>query len=554
MPLRYTCKFGSDKDLTTFHKLYYFSESMHSTSTPNATRPESKRTKLENPITSLLDSIRIQRASHIRTYRLQILLFFIDRHWSIVHDALKNDILDTLLQFVMLDDGVIQSWVFLNLAAIAFAESSHTSPKPANSTSSANSFGVKALDSSRWDQLWSHAIRRANVPTICRAACHAAQSLLNAFHPQFGSNHFTLTSQRVLLEIETLAKDMDVQGPSYPFDSVCIFLSRCLKIASQDVRLYRMQLEEKVLSWLVDSWKIIGNDKGKMSLHVVKDVMLLLENICGVPKRTSLISRALLPQCQIVESMLTEGRVKVIKDFLLFAKLPPFRKRSERFKATGKSTSGDSIGSQNANTMFSNDTQRVAPRGRERKISTFLTKTLESLIAEWESIRDNHNHPTAEYARQSLDMAMVSLAFESLLLFNGTSSNRRVLQTAGKTISLIIPFLKESRWTMKEKTFLLNGLEPLLYREGQSRSANDWEAMLEPNAETGIQRQVLREMSDDQLAKQQAIELERTDFLRVIWQNPDVCTLIRVWFLSSDYLCCRPKTLWQILSIRSGLY
>jgi ataxia telangiectasia mutated family protein len=69
-------------------QLFNISESMHSA------RLESKRTKTENPILALLDAIQMKSANHVRSYHLQVLLFFIDQHWDIVHDSLKQHIVD----------------------------------------------------------------------------------------------------------------------------------------------------------------------------------------------------------------------------------------------------------------------------------------------------------------------------------------------------------------------------------------------------------------------------------------------------------------------------
>jgi ataxia telangiectasia mutated family protein len=152
---------------------------MHS-STPSNIRADGKRIKLENPVASLIASISGQSTIAVRVYHLQILLFFIDRHWLILHDTLQKDVIHMLLQSVSYDEGVIQSWVFLCFAAIAHVHNS----KASHSTETTRSFPPTsnrlASDPATWDSIWTNAIRRVNVPIVCRAACHAACALLHS--------------------------------------------------------------------------------------------------------------------------------------------------------------------------------------------------------------------------------------------------------------------------------------------------------------------------------------------------------------------------------------
>ena len=226
--------------------------------------------------------------------------------------------MSTLLQFLTFDDAVVQSWTFLCLSAIADRQMSLGQP-------AAQEFNGP----STWDPIWTHAMRRAVVPIVCRAACHVAYTLL------YHAKHL-LNSQRVLVEIETFAKDLDVQGPPFPYDSVCVFMALCLQVAVQDMRLYRMHLEEKVLSWLVDSWSLgvtriargtsLDGIRIKLTHPTVADMVTLLESICGLSKRSSLICRAILPECAIVQEMQDEHRTAIIRGFLLHARLPPFHR------------------------------------------------------------------------------------------------------------------------------------------------------------------------------------------------------------------------------------
>lgn len=365
-------------------------------------------------------------------------------------------------------------------------------------------------------------MRRANVPTVCRAACHAAHTLLSLLYlhrKSHSASKCLLTSQRVLLEIETLAKDLDVQGPSFPYDSVCAFLAACLRVASQDVRLYRMQLEDKVAGWLVDCWRIgeIRSDRSEMLLYTIKDMLLLLESICGFPKRSDLICRVFIPECLIVETMVEERKTNVIRDFLLSAKLPRYRKLAKESEATTVITeSGLSTG---ATSVGQTDVDLAPPRGRERKISAFMLKSLEALIAGWEVMREANNYPSAEKARQSLDIAVVALSFESLLILNGTKATRRVIQCACKLMEAVTRLLADSQWTLEEKAIILLGLEPLT-SNGEENTGEPWEALVPPGKGTGIKTGTSRTLYP--LVYPKATRVMKRDFQRILWQNADV--------------------------------
>jgi ataxia telangiectasia mutated family protein len=357
-------------------------------------------------------------------------------------------------------------------------------------------------------------MRRANVPVVCRAACHTAYTLI--LHSKL-----LLTSQRVLIEIETLAKDLDLQGPAFPYDSVCMFLAQCLHVASQDVRLYRMQLEEKVLSWLLDNWRIGAGQavkdtsgKSRMPLHTIGDILGLLESICGTPKRSNLLCRMLLPDCAIVELMEEERKTKVIRDFLLDAQLPSFCKDTV-------SAGCDELTYNSVHGELTIDSELVQPRGRERRVTSSLLKTMESLTVEWDTFKETNAHPTAEKLRQSLDAVVTAFAFETLLVWNGMRCNRRVLQSAGRVISLLTPLLTDARWTADERVLILHALEPLVMN-GEERSTNEeWEAMLGPDLGSGIRSHTLKGLKRN-LSERHHSHIVRRLFQRVFWANADV--------------------------------
>jgi ataxia telangiectasia mutated family protein len=287
----------------------------------------------------------------------------------------------------------------------------------------------------------------------------------------------------MLLETEALLKDMDVQGPSYPFDSVCNFLAQSLTIAAQDVRLYRMRLEDKVISWFVDNWKIVGN-RSKMAPTTMVDALHLLETICGLSKRSILGNHVLLPQTAIVEHMMEESKVKIIQDFVLRRTLPVFVpiRRQPRSETEQAGVSKDKV-------------QFGSPRGKERKLSAFFLRSLEGLSSEWELYRNKTQQ--LKWPDVLWILHLTAIVFESLLAFNGTAVNREVLQNAGKVISIITPLLLKQTWILAEKVLVAQAFEQLVFDVGCSEHDGFQEAVAPPGEYSGIKEQLLHGLIGD---------------------------------------------------------
>ncbi|TFK86745.1 hypothetical protein K466DRAFT_600062 [Polyporus arcularius HHB13444] len=483
-------------------QLYLRLESTYSSATPSA-----KRIKLENPVPSLLLSIRSPVSPQARMHHLQVLLFLIDRHWSAFYDQLRQDIIAALVPLVSLEDSIIQSWTLLCLAAVAHAECAIVS----GSTAEPSSLDVASI----WDPIWTHAMRRANVPAVSRAACHAAHILL-------AHSGRLLSSHRVLQEIESFTKDLDVQGPGFPYDSVCDFLVLCLRIANQDVRLYRMQMEEKVLSWLVESWRFRDERRTSMPLHTVADVHALLEGIVSSSKRVRPRCDTTLPHSIVVNAMVEERQTKVIRDFQLYAHLPPYR---PEWHITASPTSSPVPVIPHSSAMpvtFGDSTDLAPPRGRERRLSAFLLKSLEEASLTLASREVGYGSPTAERIRCSMDLAVSALLFEGSLLMNGTQSNRRVLQAACKLLGSVTPLLTDRRWSPHERRLMLDALDPLIRAEDSCLEFVEWQTLVPPNERTGIKSQVLRELLRSSTRMDRSDVSLRRALQRFVFRSTDV--------------------------------
>ncbi|KAL5492086.1 TEL1 [Sanghuangporus weigelae] len=439
-------------------ELYMLTESAHSAT-------ENNRTRLENPIKLLLQAIQKPKSVRGQVYALQSLAFVAERHWPVLYPEIRLEIIDCLLHMITSDEPSVQSWTFCCLAAIAYADTSSRC-LPEDSIAS------------RWDAVWSHSMRRTSAPIICRLACHTAHVLLACAK---------LPMTRVLAEIETMAQDINVQGPAAPHDSVCAFLGRCIRIASQDTRLHRMHLDDKVLSWLIENWNVSsgisrsasGVNNLRLEQHTVQDTLNLLESACGISRASQLFCPIPLPQHAIVDMMQSQMDTAVIQEFLLNARFPDDRTTSRLLPSQSSK-----IGS------TENKGDLSQPDARIRKASAFFLKMLESIIPVLEESSDATLRPPAENVRRTLDFAVLAVCFESSLVLNGIANNRRSLLAACKLIGLLAPHLVDLGWSLEELFTLLSSFSPLSQEYLAVSSSSAWEAFISPGRYTGVRRTV----------------------------------------------------------------
>jgi serine-protein kinase ATM len=467
-----------------------------------------KKHTVDHPVTSLLTLVQKSTAEVLtRVYHLQTLLFFIDRNWTILSDAGQEKIIDVLVDLLASDHPDLLVWSFLCLGAVVYCDCRAGSSPPAQAQTAFDRGHIQRK-TSRWDPIWLHALRRVNAPIVCRAACHVAHNLL-FYHRVNSVSSFSspVTHARILSEIEGFVKDLDVQGPPYPSDSVCIFLARCLQIAGQDARLYRLHLEDKALVWLLQSWRAIGvMDREGLPLVLVKDIIYLLETICGFRKRAALVCTIYLPDCPIAKILVEEAQAHIVRNFQLDANLPGFIPQHPTMNPWV-----DDYGE-------SDRTESVSPTrqlgSRERNVSTFLSRRLEEHTSEWNNAKDIANL-RVEAIRTHMDSAVVYLLFQALLLTNGFRADST--SPGLKVITTIIRSLTGGAWDAKESALIAIALEPLITMEPPALA--QCKPLLPPHAGMGVRADMLRHLDvvrsfEDKTARRTTCR----KLLRRLWQ------------------------------------
>ena len=432
--------------------MFIFSEMPH-VSTPDHNSSKRKRVQYENPIKPLLQSITSHNVLDSKILSLQSLLFLIERHWDVFHSEIKTEILDSLFQMISstTEDNLTQSWSYCCISAIAISENEATS-------------------SSYWDKVWVHAMRRINTSGISRYACHVANTLLICKK---------VASSQILLGIESRLHDINIQGPPSLCDSVCALLAHCTRIASQDISLYKLHLDDKLLSWLIKTWVVHDSTSGytlsKLGQYTIGDILMLVEVSCGYKNNSHVPCLILTVLCPVTEFEKFQADTLVIQNFILNGTL-----LSE--------TTGLKSRDQNLSRKYFTEVQGGTKPldSRARKVSGFLTKSLESFIATWGDGKEIPRRLAPEAFRRTIDFAILAICFESSSVLNGLSSDRRTILAACKIMSLAIPHLIDCQWTMEEVLLILSGLLPLCSLESVLETEQECDALVSSSKSTGV--------------------------------------------------------------------
>jgi ataxia telangiectasia mutated family protein len=540
--------------------MYDIAESFHG-NVRIAAQPPQKRRKIQNPLEDLLNDLASSSAMpNQRAIRLQTLLFLIDRHWVKLYKSQREQIGEVLLKVVSRVASGEEAWAFLCFAAIAASE-----PE----------FGDSSASKMEWTAFWMHALRKSTSVSlqVARAASHAVHCLLYWRR---------INNQRALSDVESFIKEFKSDSgdagepgshepeasrsrnilsgtgvtPPWPSESICAMLVAFIRIASSDVRLSRLRLEESILSWLegcltrsltIASTDLKGIIRGGISSRIAsrpdvqanpQDLLALLQAICGLPKRPRLHCSTPLPDHDLIRTMVHHHEQDILRTLILTAKLPSVINDNTEAKITSRhatqmggeaSTLASSIGAIAGG---------FTPALREAKVSRMLEQVLSVL---WNELKlgdlegganwgDTNTvpKPALDKVRIVLDIVVLVFAFEGSLDINGTRPNGSVIEAASRLLDLVIPWQQigidatGQWWGDTQWGKVLGGLEPLVWSgfEEELAASGPDTVILRPNSLSGIRRGIWRSLEYSPFLEQrrQCRDLSNM-LLRSIWRH-----------------------------------
>lgn len=502
-------------------QLYHTIDPPHNATPTRSDGTQAKRRKMSDSLSTLVRATG--HGAHLaRVQALQVLIMLVDRHWDDVHLEAQLDIRQTVLSFLDEDEPNIQSWALIGISALVAKTSTDTAVAQdlALPTSSAQVHRHQS-EATEYARAWSHAIRKSSLATVSRSACHAANAILlsNKIDPSI-----------VLKDIGSLLRNIDIQGPPYPHDSVCALINEAVCVARKDVRLYSMNLEEKVISWAA-KWNAVEGTRGKgrADQHAPADILPLLCNVTHLANTVIAhpTTLDLLPDCAIVDRILEEQRTHPIRQFTLFGMIADMRPAPQSIPSPATSEVAQII------------EQAAFLEGGARRVSDILGLMLDDFCRQWPSNKTELGARPAiqpDRCRRTVDAVVLALAYQATLQLNGIRTDSNVLQSSTRLLELIVPLLKSTTYDIPAHHLMWKGLEPLVQMTVSSQVV--WPVLLRPNAHSGIRRDMLkREMDQDNLTE--GGYQQQDALLTALWNLPGVSQLLSQTSISLIYIAFR---------------
>lgn len=406
-----------------------------------------------------------------RQLACQVAVFLIGTHWSELHDEARDSIRRKLLDQLDDEDNTVQSWSFIGLSCLAscvddIKENTPLRNLPATPSARASR---QSNDLTAWERLWNHAVRKASVTGVSRAACFAASVVLKSGK---------VDSARTIQDVHALLKSVDIQGlgPSSVTDASCAFLVACLHATRADSGLYSADLEDKVLDWFGRAFNDGSSKKSKMSSVTPANKLALLRAICNFqgPGIEDVSVAEQLPDSPVVVRMLYEAETRPIRRAVLYAQYPDLP--------------ADAVPPAAGTTDLSPESLNML-EGRPRKLSNMLRAALEDAAEDWEQ-DDKSKLVIPERVRKGVDLVVLALAFQATVQANGLRPDAAgCVQSAATLLDLLIPSLSKLSDNVNALHLVWRGFMPL-YHSPCTRPAM-WPIILKPDASSGIRRDIL---------------------------------------------------------------
>jgi len=380
--------------------------------------------------------------------------------------------------------------------AIVGDEPVHSAPTSADGLS-----GVAARrEETPWNRVWAHATRKIATAALSRAACHTATCLLSCD---------LANTPKHISDIRTVLANIEIQGPPFPYDSVCAFLCAAVTIARNDATLYQQKLEDRVMGWLM-KWSVVDGAKGRarMDQYSAADIYRLVCEVSGISPlyMTDLEAADVLPDCAIVDRMIEEHNTRPLRRLIIHAEFPD--------KAE---TTASTITPSTTPSMSMSGTQHSLEgvQGRQGLALSFLTRSIEALSTEWPTAEDTALSPP-ERVRKALDMVVASSAYLVTLQASGTHVEPTCIQAIIHLIGKIRPSLASSSHTIPGQHLMWTAFKPL--STTSSHRCATWPILLNASPELSGIRKVLF----DQVGEPEGGS-ESVDHLQILmWGEPTV--------------------------------
>jgi ataxia telangiectasia mutated family protein len=494
----------------------------HTIDPPNAVTPsrgdstQSKRRKISDPLTNLIAATR-HGAYGTRLQALQTIIFLVDQHWEDVHLELQTDIRQQMIALLDEDEPSLQSWAFIGIATLATLPARPASASDLEAMIPSPVTQARALSAETdFARAWTYAIQKTGLVGVYRSACLAAHSLLK---------YAKVDSTIAIKDIGFVLEGVDIRGPPFPLDSACALLDEMLTLARQDVRLYSIGLEAKVVSWFA-KWNAVEGmrGKGRIDQHFLSDILPLLCNSAHLQSPVFYQPSTLdfLPDCAIVDRVLEEERTQPIRQFSLYGTISDTRDIVSPSRAIMALPEVDL-----SSAAFLD--------GLPRRISDTITSFVETFCQTWPAQVEGEARPAipADRCRRTVDMLVLAINFQATLQANSIRSDSTCIQASLRLLDLLLPVLKSSGYDVISQHLMWKGLEPLIYSIVPP-TPSVWPILLRPNEMSGVRKDILPKGGELAAEKSEEERAREDDFLVLLWEVADVSSAPHCTFAFID--------------------
>lgn len=474
-------------------------------STPSASARKRQRTE------STLDKIMHLTLGNDETTRriaLQILVFLLNKRWKDLAPDARDSIRLKLLELLDDEDAVLQSWAYVGLSALAYAENAMEAEEIGSRALPMTPAGVAARrrqEQTAWERVWTHAVRKTSFMTTSRAACHAADTII-----QTGK----VDIARCVKDVGSLLRNVDIQGPPTVTDSACTFLVTAIDSVRADAGLYAANLEDKVVDWFAKTYEVDGGSRmrNRMGSSTSAGILRLLGTICSFSKASIADSSVAehLVDSPVVNRLIHEHQTSGLRQLILYGTMPPLpvTEPESMLAASSPKEDSESLG---------------FLEGRPRKLSDILQSAVQTTTNEW-SPKDQRSSPlTVIRLRKTLDAVVLLLTYQAAVQLNGFRPDTTgCIMTAVKLLDTVLPHLGSLSENVAAQHLVWRGVAPLYSR--LSLRPDVWPILLKPDRPSGIRRNML---PPQKYASHIPEDGERRpgpydDLLSIVWRREEV--------------------------------
>ena len=415
---------------------------------------------------NLIDDLQ-STTPRLALQRLQLLLFYLEQDQAPApRPEESSDLLKGLVSLGSHENASIQSWSHVVLATLAV-------------TSIPSELPSEDSWQGEWQKAWTVGLRRLSHPAVSRSACILVRVLMRQER---------IAKDCLMQDLEAIARDIELTGPPLPCDSACDLLMALLDLTSSDIRLFRLNVHEKVYNRLGNHWAFLpslSNAPRAFSqkpqsdpLSVIK-LSRLLDRIISVPlhPEEQQDDATLLPDCIMTDWKITEAENWLPREWFFHARLPSLQGTTN--------TASQVRSSADMASAATTGTNMLAVR-----ITSSLRKTLDAALGEIEAGGEMYwSSLNIDRMRRMADLAVLALLYEAKLDVAKIIRGDRNLVPAVELLSQLLPRFNLTKWSVAERAYLLLALDPLLMRY-KDRAA-PFEGLISAGKNSGIRRDVL---------------------------------------------------------------